>query len=330
MDGRKVVGGGLIGLAMSTVAAASAVKIAGRRLRSRHGATATSGVSDAAPKVTHRSLATSDGGELAFVDVGEGDVVVLMHGVTLQWWVWSALIGVLATRSRVIAWDMRGHGESVAGSDGISMAAVADDLALLLESLDLVDAVVVGHSMGGMALGHFVERHPSVLAERVRGLVFLATSAAPLDVSTAAGSLSTMYGIAGRALVAGLRRPQLRYRWPDNDLSAVMLRTAFGKNVTAEMIDDVRRMSAAMSNRSMKQAGDAIATHDIRAALATVSTPTMVVVGDHDMITPPEHAREIAGIVPGAVLKVLPGVGHQVMQESPVALAAIIDRLFEA
>lgn len=315
---------------MSSVAAASAVKIAGRRLRSRHGAPEGVGGSGPTPTVTHRSITTSDGGELAFVDVGEGDVTVLMHGVTLQWWVWSALIRILGDHSRIIAWDMRGHGESVAGSDGISMSAVADDLALLLESLDVVDAVVVGHSMGGMALGHFVDRHSKVLSDRVSGLVFLATSAAPLDFSATAGSLSTMYGIAGRALVEGLRRPRLRYRWPDNDLSAVLLRTAFGKNVTSEMIDDVRRMSAAMSSKSMRQAGDAIASHDVREVLVAVTTPTVVVVGDHDMITPPEHAREIAGMIPGSVLKVLPGVGHQVMQEVPTELASIIDRLHQA
>lgn len=320
--------GGMLGLGMVALAGMSAVKVAGSRIRRQHDP-ALDGLASV-PQVTVRHrLATTDGGELHVVETGPPTArpVVLMHGVTLQWWVWSPLIALLSDRYRVLAWDMRGHGESRAGSDGVSLEATADDVAMLLRELDLDDAILVGHSMGGMTLGHFAHRHADELAARVAALYFVATSGAAIDKSLSRGNLKTLYGIAGRALVAGLRRPSPRYPWPDNDLSAVLLRTAFGPSATAEMIDAVRRMSADMATASMIEAGNALAAHDVRRTLPFIDLPTAVVVGEVDRITPPGHAREIAELVPGATLTVLEDVGHQIMQEAPLALAAGIDRL---
>ena len=70
------------------------------------------------------------------VVTGTGPPVVLLHGVTLQWWVWSAVIRLLRSDHRVIAWDMRGHGESKAGTRGVTLEACADDLAQILIELD--------------------------------------------------------------------------------------------------------------------------------------------------------------------------------------------------
>ena len=320
--------GGLLGLGMVALAGVSAVKVAGTRIRNHHDP-ALDALAAADVALVHHRIATADGGELHVVEAGtpEGRPVVLLHGVTLQWWVWSALLPLLADRYRVVAWDMRGHGESRAGSDGVSLEATADDLATLLRELDLQDAVLVGHSMGGMTLGHFARRHPDELAARVAGLYFVATSGFAIDRSLSAGNLRTAYGLVGRALVSGLRRPSPRYPWPDNDLSAVLLRTAFGPSATGQMVDAVRRMSADMATATMIEAGNALAAQDVRQVLPFVDVPTEVVVGDRDRITPPGHARLIAELVPGARLTELPGIGHQIMQEAPAELAAGIDRL---
>jgi len=318
--------GGLIGLGMVALAGVSAVKVAGTRIRHHHDPELDA-LFASAGELAHHHLPTADGGELHVVEAGAGRPVVLLHGVTLQWWVWSALISLLRDRYRVVAWDMRGHGESRAGRDGVSLEATASDLAMLLRELDLDDAILVGHSMGGMTLGHFVGRHSDELAARVSALCFVATSGCATDKSFSRGNLKTLYGVAGRALLAGLRRPSPRYPWHDNDLSAVLLRTAFGPSATADMIDAVRRMSADMATASMIEAGNALAAHDVRQVLPFVDMPTTVVVGDADRITPPGHARELAELIPGATLVELEGVGHQIMQESPVALAGIIDDL---
>lgn len=318
--------GGAIGAGMVALAAISAVKAAGSRIRHHHDPELDA-LADPPDGPLHHHLATHDGGEIHVVEQGAGRPIVLLHGVLLQWSVWSAVFALMSSRSRVIAWDMRGHGESIAGSDGVSLDAVGDDLAMVLDELDLHDAIVVGHSMGGMAIGHFVRRHPDTLHERVAGLCFLATSASALARKMNRGSLKTVYGVAGRALIAGLRRPNPRYGWSDNNMSAVMLRTAFGPDATAETVDAVRRMVAAVPTATMIQAGNALASHDERVGLREIDVPTVVVVGDVDRITPPDHAEELAEIVPGAELHVLGGVGHQVMQEAPHELVEILDEM---
>ena len=89
---------------------------------------------------------------------------------------WGYQLRDLSDRCRVLAVDLRGHGESRAGSAGFGLDLLAEDLRTVLEALDLRDAIVVGHSMGGMTLMQFCADHPDVLDERVAGVVFLATA----------------------------------------------------------------------------------------------------------------------------------------------------------
>ena len=308
---------------MAGLAGGAAVRVNGRRLRGRTDPELDT-LLEIPDDVVHHHLASSDGGTIHVVEHGEGRPVVLLHGVTLQWWVWSALFRLLEDRSRVLAWDMRGHGESITGDDGVTLEAVADDLAVVLEELDLTDAIVVGHSMGGMALARFCADHHEVLAARVGGLMFLATSAASMALPGLAGGAVGAANLVARIMTDGR---SMRYGWNDSDLSAVLIRRVFGKHVTGKAIDEVRRMLSEVEPRTAAEAGAAIATHDVRAALAHVDVPTLVVVGTDDHLTPVAHAKIVAEEVTGARLHVLDGIGHQVMQEDPVALAALVDEL---
>ncbi len=95
---------------------------------------------------------------------------------------------------------MRGHGLSNPGTEGIGRLRAADDLATLLEQLDLRDAIVMGHSMGGMILGEFCRHHHDVLDERVAGLVFMSTAVSEL---AAAGGGPRRAGRRRAAAAAG-------------------------------------------------------------------------------------------------------------------------------
>jgi pimeloyl-ACP methyl ester carboxylesterase len=106
-----------------------------------------------------------------------------------------------------------------------------------------------------------------------------------------------------------------------------MVRLAFGRHPTARMVNDVRTMLAQTSSETLSESGAAIADHDVRDELAAVAVATMVVVGDQDRLTPAGHARVLAQLIPGTELVILPGVGHQVMQEAPAELVAAIDQL---
>lgn len=200
---KGAAGYGALGAAMVAIATIGGTKIAGRAVRARHDATLDDPLSPPTDLVEHQ-LRGTDGARIHVVDTGgAGPPVVLLHGVTLQWWVWSAVIRSARANHRVLAWDMRGHGESVAGTDGVSLEACARDLEILLTELGLTDAVIVGHSMGGMVLGRFALQAPQVMRDRVAGVVFLATSGASVSLKGLAGGMVAMAGgVAGIARAA--------------------------------------------------------------------------------------------------------------------------------
>ncbi|MHB1139025.1 MAG: alpha/beta fold hydrolase [Microthrixaceae bacterium] len=333
----RAIGAAALGLGMTALAAGTAVRVAGRRVRTASDPELDPILEVHVP-VRHHDVLTPDGALLHVVErVGTGPdgtddrdgtatPVVLLHGVTLQWWVWAAQFNTLPRRYRVIAWDMRGHGASTVGSDGITMEAIAHDLRVVLEHFDLHDALVVGHSMGGMALGAFCAEHPRVQEQRCSHLMFLATSAATMALpALAGGAVGLVNLITGHT--AELLQPRLSPSWRDTDLSALLVRSVFGRHPSGKAIDEVRRMLAEVDPEVARDAGRAIAAHDVREDLAAVEVPTLVVVGDADRLTPPAHARLVSDAIPGADLRVLEGIGHQVMQEDPDALARLIDEL---
>lgn len=322
----RAVAATAIGVGLAALAGTAAVKVAGRRVRrsSDHTIDDLLGVPGT---VVHHELTTADGTHLHVAEQGEGQPVVLLHGVGLQWWVWSAQFRLLHGRHRVVAWDMRGHGRSTMGSDGMALEAIADDLATVLERLELHDAIVVGHSMGGMALARFCADHHEVLSARVAGLVFVSTSAAMIDADSMIGAVVGLANLLSRVTGDGAR---LRYGWRDTNLSAVLVRGAFGRRASGQAVRDVRQMMSELAPDVAAAAGRSIAGHDVRDALAHVDVPTRVVVGTSDRLTSVAHARVIAREVTGAELHVLPHVGHQVMQEAPYELDSVIEQLARA
>lgn len=327
---RLRIAGGLLSGAAAGVAATVATRALGHR---RRGATSPELDALARPlddaQVIHHELRTADGGRLHAAESGRptGRPVVFMHGVTLQWWVWTAVMRLAGDRFRCVAWDMRGHGRSVPGRDGVTLEAAADDLAILLNDLDLRDALLVGHSMGGMVLGRFLAQYGELAQRRVAGVAFVATSAAPASLGPIRGGLGGAIRVLGPLSDLIERFPALRYDWPDDDVAAALVAMAFGPKASARMIDDVRRMETEMDVDALGEAGRAIAAHDVRVELAGLGLPTTVIVGDHDRLTPPAHARLLAETIPNAELVILHDIGHQVMQEAPDRLVAELRRL---
>ncbi len=322
----KIAGALALGTGLVAIGAIAGVGFAGRRIRTEHDPEIDA-LLPAPDDVVHHSIDTDDGAALHVVERGEGRPLVLLHGVTLQWRVWGAQFNTLSDRYRVIAWDMRGHGRSTVGSEGITLEAVADDLANLLEALDLRDAIIVGHSMGGMALGRFCHRHEDLMVERCGALMFLDTSAAPLALPAALEASARATELAKRVAYAGTTRPRFKYSWPDSDVSLLLVRTAFGRNPTSDAIEAVREMLSTMDDHNLIAAGRAIVDHDVRKDLAHVKVPAMVVVGSADLLTPVSQAKVLAAAIPGALLRILPGVGHQTMQEAPERFAELVDEL---
>lgn len=263
-------------------------------------------------------LPTPDGGVIRGVEAGEGPPLILLHGITLRADVWHRQ-WELTDECRVIALDLRGHGLSEAGSEGASIEANADDLAFLLESLDLQGAVIAGHSMGGMVLGRFIADHyvgNDELSHRVAGVGFIST-AGRSPVGLANGFLQS---IAAPAQALAARFPKLADRLtsiPDNDLGHVLVRSTFGKKPDAR---DVREAADAFESLEVDQFLDAapsILDHDVLEALAECELPASIIVGSRDPLTPVRESRRLAKALPDATITIVPDAGHQLMLERP-------------
>lgn len=272
--------------------------------------------------VVHDDIPTHDGGSIHVVSAGSGRPLVLVHGVTLAAEVWAPLFHLLADRFHIYALDVRGHGRSVVGSEGTGRRRAAKDLATVLDHYDLHDAIVAGHSMGGMILGEFCGAFPDVLDERVAGLVFCNTATSGLIHPRVLGPLT----VAGRRLAArtAAGRPLPR---PPADRNLVLTRVAFGANPPGAAVEQVSRLGMAVDPKLYVGLWVDLFDTDTREALAGVRQPATVLVGSRDLLTPVSQAKRIVAALPDAELHVLSGAGHQIMQERPFEMAGQIDRL---
>jgi pimeloyl-ACP methyl ester carboxylesterase len=273
--------------------------------------------------VVHHEVEAADGGSIHVLERGRGRPLLLIHGITLQARIWAPQFHLLADRYRVLAMDVRGHGQSKAGRDGFGRHISAADVKAVLDHFDLRDAVVVGHSMGGMILMEFAGDFPEELSGRVAGLVFMDTAAyqiAPKPVLPLAKALGRR---VGTRFEEGRRVPQRKMG--EDDLSWVFARLAFGARPSARAVDELRRCGAEVPQTTSLPSGIDLLDHDARRALAATSTPSLVLVGSRDLLTPVYAARRIAEFLPMARFHVLPGAGHQLMQERPFEVARLLD-----
>jgi len=242
---------------------------------------------------------------------------VFCHGVTLSSRVWAKQFQSFpAAGFRAVAFDARGHGESRVGDTGHSLDNLADDLRTVLEALDLRDAILVGHSMGGMAVQAFAIRHPDLVDERVRGLVLLSTSSHNLvsDAKRVRGAMERVVNIG----------PDVGTFMRQRNLGLLLARIGFGDDPHPSHVEATREMLAACDKATTREAVSALLHLDLTEGLPGLQIPTLVVVGTADALTPPRDARRIAELVPGARLVEYPGGGHMLMYERTDELDALI------
>jgi pimeloyl-ACP methyl ester carboxylesterase len=274
--------------------------------------------------VVHHEIPTSDGGVVHAVEKGSGRPLVLLHGITLRHDVWAPQFHQLVDRYRVISVDLRGHGRSRAGSAGFGLSRLGDDLALLLEHLDLEGAVVAGHSMGGMTVMQFCAEHPDVLDQRVAGLIFVATRAHQVLPPYLVDGARHLVG-RGQAMVDEGHRLPARAM-----VTEQLSRLAFGDHPSHRAVALVAEMGRSMEHEALVPSVAGLLEHDARDALRATNTPSLVVVGTRDILTPVPAGRHLAHLLPRSEFVVLPKAGHQLMQERPDELAELIDHFVAA
>lgn len=264
-------------------------------------------------------LATHDGGELRVRTMGPvtGTATFLLsHGWTNDARIW----GPVATRlvaggHRVVVYDQRGHAGSIAGSDGLTMSALAGDLATVLHYVDATDVVVVGHSMGGMTSQALLVERPDVVDAHVGAVVLVSTACEKVGVG------APVDGVAATVLASPLFDRALASR----HLGPLMVRGTLGRSVVAAHLEAVRLTLAATPPETRTGFFAAMRAMDFSQALASVDLPVHVVVGTRDWLTPPAQSRRLASIIPGAELHVIPGAGHMLSLEAPGELIEILE-----
>ncbi len=251
------------------------------------------------------TITVKDGTTLYYKDWGTGQPVVFSHGWPLNADAWDAQMLFLGERGyRVIAHDRRGHGRSEQTWDGNEMDTYADDLAALFETLDLKDAVMVGHSTGGGEVAHYLGRHG---AHRVSKAVLIG-AVPPIMVKsdTNPGGLPIDVFDGIRAGVAGDRSQFYK------DLSLPF----FGYNRPGAKISEGVRENFWYQGMQggVKPQYDcvkAFSETDFREDLRQIEIPTLVMHGDDDQIVPfPDSGALTAKLVKNAQLKVYPGFPH--------------------
>ncbi len=271
--------------------------------------------------VQHRMLPTPDGGSVHLIERGEGQPIVLLHGITLQASTWSRQFD-LADDHRVVACDLRGHGDSTPGSDGLGLEVLASDLATVLAGLDLRDAILVGHSMGGMTVQTFCREYPEVLEARVAGVVLLSTSARRVLLDDAQAQ-----NLADQLVQRGEKTnwtplPLLRIPW--SDLVETIVRYAFGRSPSRVDLARAWAMYDVMDDEHLGRSNIGLLDYDVRDTLLDLEVPALVVTGELDRLTPPRFAIEMAELLSRSELHLLPGAGHQIMFERPDELDRLI------
>jgi len=247
-----------------------------------------------------------DGAQIFYQEWGvEGSPVLLSHGWPLNSDAWEATALYLAQRGhRVFAHDRRGHGRSSRTWHGNEMDSYADDLACLIESNQLSELTLVGHSTGGGELVRYLGRHGSA---RVSKLVLV--GAVPPLMLAGSDNPQGLPAEVFDALRAGelADRSQLYRDLADGPF--------FGHNRTGDVSQGLRDafwlQSMACGHRAAHECIAAFSATDFRPDLARIDVPTLVIHGDDDQIVPIDvGGRRSAALIAGARLSVYQGGGH--------------------
>ncbi|EIV94093.1 alpha/beta fold hydrolase [Frankia sp. QA3] len=332
---------GSVGVVGAAVAAGLvAERRAIRRRRNRPDAPPQPGLGPIGGRVA--TVIAADGVPLYVEETGPKDApltLVFVHGFCVSAECWVLQHRALSDLGRMVFFDQRAHGRSGPSEVGnCTIDVLADDLyRVIRERAPGGPIILIGHSMGGMAVLGLADAHPELFDDQIIGVALLSTSASELaQVTLGLPALAT--AVVRRVLpgiAVGMRRTSgllERVRGRGSDMSwEVTRRIGFGAtDLPPSVVTFLETMVSDTSVAVIAAFLPTLLDNDrLAAAARLVGIPTVLVVGDADLITPVTHSRTIAEILPEAELVVEEDAGHAIMLERPEVVNAAIRRLVQ-
>ena len=279
----------------------------------------------AAGDTTNLRVLTLHGNRVAYLDEGAGDVLLLIHGIGGSSDCWRNVVHKLATRHRVIAVDLLGHGQSDKPRGDYSLGAFAVWLRDFLDALNIREVTVIGHSFGGGVALQFAHQHK----EYCRRLVLISSGGLGPDL----GRLLRMLSLPGAELVLQLvgSKPAVR-------VGSALRKRALSSGRESSRYSETLRAQASMSDRQSRAAFlrtlRSVVDHRGQAVCALdrlrTDLPTLIIFGDQDRCIPVAHAHSAHHALPGSLLHLIPGAGHQPQVECPDTVIELVDDFIDS
>ena len=251
------------------------------------------------------TITTKDGTEIYYKDWGKGPVVTFSHGWPLSSDAWDGqMLFLVQNGFRVVAHDRRGHGRSSQASSGNDMNGYADDLAAVIETLDLKDAMLVGHSTGGGEVVRYIGNHGT---KRVAKAVLIA-AVPPIMLKSAANPEGLPMEVFDNMRSGLMKDPSQFYK----DLAIQFYgANRTGAKVSQGVLDQFWLWSMQAGLKNAYESIKAFSETDFTEDLKKIDVPTLVMHGEDDQIVPvKDSAVKTTKLIKGAKEIYYPGAPH--------------------
>ena len=269
----------------------------------------------------HQRWVQVAGAPVNVIDIGEGDPLVFIHGLSGSWVNWLENIPHFATSHRVIAMDLPGFGHSPMPVDRISISGYARIVDELLQGLDIDRAVIVGNSMGGFIGAELALQ----FATRVEKLVLVSAAGLSIEHQRNEPVLRVLERLEGFLIYTGgwtATRSETLTRRPRMRRQLMKLVAHRAESLPAPLIAEQIKGSG---KPGFVPALDALSDYPIRDRLGEIASPVLVVWGENDRLVPVRDAHEFGRLIPDARVEVWPETGHVAMLERPAAFNALVE-----
>ncbi len=232
----------------------------------------------------------------------QGSPIVFIHGFPFDHTMWEPQMKALPNHYRAIAYDVRGHGGSDVGDGQYSIEFFVDDLVALLDHLVIKQAIICGLSMGGYIALRAIERHP----DRFTALILCDTRS---EADPNEGKVKRSASIK-TVKIQGVKA------FSEEFVKVAFAPKTFDSN--PEIVETIKKVIQSNSPIGIRGTLLALAARtDTSAALSNIKVPTLILVGEHDKLTPPSASEAMKGKIPNAEMYIIPNAAHMSNLENP-------------